>query len=49
MYLTNRKEEKGSRQINFKNKILPEVETFPGITEDEMVGWHHRFNGHEFE
>ena len=20
-----------------------------GVTEDEMVGWHHRFNGHEFE
>ena len=20
-----------------------------GITEDEMVGWHHWFNGHEFE
>ena len=20
-----------------------------GITEDEMVGWHHRCNGHEFE
>ena len=20
-----------------------------GMTEDEMVGWHHRFNGHEFE
>ena len=19
-----------------------------GITEDEMVGWHHRLNGHEF-
>ena len=19
-----------------------------GMTEDEMVGWHHRFNGHEF-
>ena len=19
-----------------------------GVTEDEMVGWHHRFNGHEF-
>ena len=18
------------------------------MTEDEMVGWHHRFNGHEF-
>ena len=20
-----------------------------GMTEDEMAGWHHRFNGHEFE
>ena len=20
-----------------------------GMTEDMMVGWHHRFNGHEFE
>ena len=20
-----------------------------GITEDEMVGWHHRLNGHKFE
>ena len=20
-----------------------------GQTEDEMVGWHHRLNGHEFE
>ena len=20
-----------------------------GITQDEMVGWHHRLNGHEFE
>ena len=20
-----------------------------GMTEDDMVGWHHRFNGHEFE
>ena len=19
------------------------------MTEDEMVGWHHRFDGHEFE
>jgi len=19
------------------------------MTEEEMVGWHHRFNGHEFE
>ena len=20
-----------------------------GLTEDEMAGWHHRLNGHEFE
>ena len=20
-----------------------------GVTEDEVVGWHHRLNGHEFE
>ena len=20
-----------------------------GVIEDEMVGWHHRLNGHEFE
>ena len=20
-----------------------------GTTEDEMAGWHHQFNGHEFE
>ena len=20
-----------------------------GVTKDEMVGWHHRLNGHEFE
>ena len=20
-----------------------------GMTEDEMVGWHHRLNGHQFE
>ena len=20
-----------------------------GVTEEEMVGWHHRLNGHEFE
>ena len=20
-----------------------------GLTEDEMVGWHHQVNGHEFE
>ena len=23
--------------------------TDPGTTEDEMVGWHHQLDGHEFE
>ena len=26
-----------------------EKEREKGTTEDEMVGWHHRFNGHEFK
>ena len=26
-----------------------EVQEEKGIAEDEMVGWHHRLNGHEFE
>ena len=26
---------------------MTEEET--GMTEDEMAGWHHRLNGHEFE
>ena len=25
------------------------ITTEKGTTEDEMVGWHHRLNGHEFE
>ena len=29
-----------------KTLILGEIE---GMTEDKMVGWHHRLNGHEFE
>ena len=29
-----------------KTLILGETE---GMTEDKMVGWHHRLNGHEFE
>ena len=27
----------------------PWVTTEKGMTEDEMVGWHHRLDGHEFE
>ena len=29
--------------------ILKESGQEKGVTEDEMVGWHHRLNGHEFE
>ena len=33
-----------------KTLILEKIEgrTEKGVTEDEMVGWHHRLNGHEF-
>ena len=30
----------------FKLLILGKMEN--GMTEDEMAGWHHRFNEHEF-
>ena len=26
-----------------------EFDSWSGINEDEMVGWHHQLNGHEFE
>ena len=28
---------------------LKKTDTEKGMTEDEMVGWHHQLNGHEFE
>jgi len=28
---------------------LPIAPKEKGMTEDEMAGWHHRLNGHEFE
>ena len=28
---------------------LPSGQEETGMTEDEMVGWHHRLDGHEFE
>ena len=31
----------------FRNKFLNSI--MKGTTEDEMVGWHPRFDGHEFE
>ena len=29
--------------------MLRKIEEEKGLTEDEMTGWHHRLNGHEFE
>ena len=38
------------RRANSLEKILMLGKTEGRrITEDEMVGWHHRLNGHEFE
>ena len=28
---------------------MGKIEEEKGSTEDEMAGWHHRLNGHEFE
>ena len=32
-----------------KTLMLGKIEGGEGMTEDEMVGWHHRLSGHEFE
>ena len=32
-----------------KTLTLGKTEGEKGATEDEIVGWHHRFDGHEFE
>ena len=32
-----------------KTLMLRKIEGRRRKTEDEMVGWHHRLNGHEFE
>ena len=32
-----------------KTLVLGKIEEEKGMTEDEMVGWHHQLNGHEFE
>ena len=29
--------------------MLSKIEGEEGATEDEMIGWHHQLNGHEFE
>ena len=32
-----------------KTLMLGKIEGGKGTTEDEMVGWHHQLDGHEFE
>ena len=32
-----------------KTLMLERGQEEKGLTEDEMVGWHHQLNGHEFE
>ena len=32
-----------------KTLMLGKIEEEKGVTEDEMVGWHHQLDGHEFE
>ena len=32
-----------------KTLMLGKIEEEKGMTEDEMVGWHHQLDGHEFE
>ena len=32
-----------------KTLMLGKIEGGEGMTEDEMVGWHHQLSGHEFE
>ena len=34
---------------SFKDKLPGVTPEEKGVTEDEMVGWHHWLNGHEFE
>ena len=34
---------------HFGLRCQPQEEEEKGTTEDEMVEWHHRLNGHEFE
>ena len=43
-------QEKGEIRIVYPSLPLPSLLTEEKeVAEDEMVGWHHRLNGHEFE
>ena len=39
----------GHPKLLEKTLILGKMQEEKEATEDEMVGWHHRLNGHEFE
>ena len=42
----------GSQRVNSLGKIITLgkiEEIFKGAREDEVIGWHHYLNGHEFE
>ena len=36
-------------QLTGKDPDAGKTEEEKGVTENEMVGWHHRLKGHEFE
>ena len=36
------------RSVERSSRVLDGREKEKGMTEDEMVGWHHRHNGHGF-
>ena len=36
------------RRVDSLEKTLMQGGSEKGMTEDEMVGWHHRLNGHGF-
>ena len=39
----------GAATVVVSNSVLINEEPRTKTTEDEMAGWHHRLNGHEFE
>ena len=59
MYIENPKESAKKKPLELKykatrykvivQKLVIFLHLLKGTTEDEMVGWHHRLDGHEFE
>ena len=39
----------GWMKHKLESRLLGEISVTKGTTEDEMVGWHHQLDGHEFE